>query len=88
MLFVAGPPKPAGMTGERNVKELKSFARVAVPARSTVTATLPVRVQDLRHWEGGADGRWVIDPGDYTLLVGPNAAPDALTLSGVVNIHP
>jgi len=88
MLFVAGPPKPAGMTGERNVKELKSFAKVVVPARSTVTATLPVRVQDLRHWEGGADGRWVIDPGDYTLLVGPNAAPDALTLSGVVNIHP
>jgi len=88
MLFVAGPPRPAEMTGERNVKELKSFAKVVVPARATVTATLPVRVQDLRHWEGGADGRWVIDPGDYTLLVGPNASPDALTLSGVVSVHP
>ncbi|MBN2195219.1 MAG: glycoside hydrolase family 3 C-terminal domain-containing protein [Polyangiaceae bacterium] len=88
MLFVAGPPKPANITGERSVKELKSFAKVAVPAGATVTVTLPVRVQDLRHWEGNVDGRWVIDSGEYTFMVGPNAAPEELALSGVVTIHP
>jgi len=87
LLFVKPPPKPSDLTGERPWKELKSFARVSVPAGQTVTAQFPVRVRDLRRWEGGADGRWVIDSGDYTLLVGKNAA-DAETTSarGVVTV--
>ena len=82
MLFVKPPPKPAGITGERPWKELKSFTRVSVPAGQTVPAELPLRIQDLRRWEGGADGRWVIDSGEYTILVGKNAE-DAET-SGLV----
>ena len=73
MLFVKPPPRPAGITGERPWKELKSFARVSVPAGQTATAELPLRVRDLRRWEGGENGRWVIDSGEYTLLVGKNA---------------
>jgi beta-glucosidase len=73
MLFVRPPPTPPGITGERPWKELKSFARVSVPAGQTVTAELPVRVRDLRRWEGAASGRWVIDSGEYTILVGKNA---------------
>jgi beta-glucosidase len=92
MMFVAGPPPPAGTTGERNVKELKSFAKVAVPAGQTVTATLPLRIQDLRHWEGGATGQWVIDPGEYTILVGPNAGPAGnvtdFPVSGTLTVSP
>lgn len=72
-LFIKPPPKPADVTGERPWKELKSFARVSVPAGQTVTAKLPVRVQDLRRWEGGANGKWIIDNGDYTMLIGKNA---------------
>jgi beta-glucosidase len=74
MLFVKPPPTPIGLTGERPWKELKSFARVSVPAGQTVTAELPLRIRDLRHWEGAEDGRWVIDSGDYTILVGKDAA--------------
>ena len=92
MMFVAGPPPPAGTTGERNVKELKSFAKIAVPAGQTVTATLPLRIQDLRHWEGGATGQWVIDPGEYTILVGPNAGPAGnvtdFPVSGTLTVSP
>ncbi len=73
MLFVRPPPKPASVTGERPWKELKSFARVPVPAGQTVTAQLPVRVRDLRRWEGGSDGRWVVDSGEYIIMVGKNA---------------
>ena len=29
--------------------------------------------RDLRRWEGDANGKWVLDSGSYTLLVGKNA---------------
>ncbi len=82
MLFMKPPTRPAGITGERPWKELKSFTRVTVPARSTVTAELPVRVRDLRRWEGDANGGWVIDSGAYTIAVGKNAE-DAETTANV-----
>jgi beta-glucosidase len=73
LLFVKPPAKPSGVTGERPWKELKSFTRVTAAPGETVKAKLPVRIQDLRRWEGGTDGRWVVDSGEYTLLVGKNA---------------
>jgi len=73
MLFIKGPTKPSAVTGDRPVKELKSFTRVSVPPGQKVTAQLPLRVRDLRHWEGGANGKWVVDSGAYTVLVGKNA---------------
>jgi hypothetical protein len=82
MLFIKPPPKPSGIDGERPWKELKSFARVTVGAGETVTAELPVRVQDLRRWEGGPNGEWVIDSGEYTIVVGKDAE-DAET-AGIV----
>jgi len=90
MMFVAGPPKPAGITGDRPVKELKRFQRVnglkaSGQIGSAVRVTLPLAIQDLRHWEGGADGSWVIDPGDYTIMVGPNAGQ--LPLTGKLTVH-
>jgi len=88
MLFVQGPPRPAGMTGDRSVKELKSFARVSVKAGQTVTAQLPLRIGDLRHWEGDANGRFLIDSGAYTVLVGKNAE-DASTaaVAGTITVE-
>ena len=73
LLFIKPPPKPAGITGARPWKELKSFARVSVGPGETKTAHLPVRVQDLRRWEGGATGRWVVDSGQYTVVVAKDA---------------
>jgi beta-glucosidase len=87
MLFVKPPPKPAGSTGKRPWKELKSFARVSVPAGQTVTAELPLRVRDLRRWEGGESGRWVVDSGDYTIMVGKNAEDaETSTIRGTVTV--
>jgi beta-glucosidase len=73
LLFIKPPAKPAGIMGERPVKELKSFARVAVGAGKKVTAELPVRIRDLRRWEGDKNGKWVIDSGAYTVLIGKDA---------------
>ncbi len=74
MLFVKPPAKPSGITGERPVKELKSFAKVSVKAGMTTTAELPLRIRDLRRWEGEANGKWVIDSGAYEILAGKTAA--------------
>jgi beta-glucosidase len=73
LLFIKPPPKPASITGERPWKELKSFVKVPVGAKSKVTAELPLRIRDLRRWEGGETGKWVIDSGEYTVLVGKDA---------------
>jgi len=81
-LFVKPPAKPDGITGERPWKELKSFARVSVPAMGKATAKLPLRVHDLRRWEGGEDGHWVIDSGAYTIAVGKDA--DAVEAEGAL----
>ena len=73
MLFVKPPAKPASITGDRPLKELKSFARIRVKAGQSATAQLPLRIRDLRRWEGGTNGKWLIDSGTYTILVGKNA---------------
>jgi beta-glucosidase len=88
LLFVKPPPKPAGIAGERPWKELKSFARVSVPAGGTVTAQLPLRIRDLRRWEGAEDGRWVVDSGVYTVVVAKDAeAAETATTLGTVTVN-
>ncbi|HET7540029.1 MAG TPA: glycoside hydrolase family 3 N-terminal domain-containing protein [Polyangiaceae bacterium] len=88
MLFIKPPAKPAGITGDRPVKELKSFAKVAVKAGAKVTAHLPVRIRDLRRWEGAENGKWVTDTGAYTILVGKDAADaDAGANMGTLTIQ-
>ncbi len=90
MLFVAGPPKASTITGNRPVKELKSFYRVNLKAAGTDGSgkriTLPLRIQDLRHWEGDASGSWVIDPGTYTIMVGPSGDDADLKLKDTFTI--
>jgi beta-glucosidase len=55
------------------VKELKSFAKVALTAGQKQTVHLPLRIRDLRRWEGDTGGRWTIDSGTYTIEVGKDA---------------
>lgn len=91
MLFVAPPPKPAGITGDRPVKELKSFKKVFVPAGQGVRTTMQLRIWDLRRWEGDEAGHWMIDPGDYTLMVGKDAADadlsNPMVLKDTLTVH-
>jgi beta-glucosidase len=84
MLFVQGPKPPSTVSPYRPVKELKRFQRVngiqpAGQAKSHYRVTFPIRIQDLEHWQGDASGKWVVDSGDYTIMVGPNSANLPLT---------
>jgi beta-glucosidase len=91
MLFVSGPRTPNGIRGNRAVKELKGFTKVNLKASgragSSERVSIPLRIDDLRHWEGGADGAWVIDDGVYTIRVGPSAADADLMLQETLVVH-
>ena len=84
-LFVEGPPA-ASDSDARSVRELKSFSRTHLPRGAKQRVILPLRIQDLKHWRGDASGSWVLDPGDYRVLVGPRDAEDALMLAGTFTI--
>jgi beta-glucosidase len=55
---------------ERPALWLVGFAVVHAEPGESVTATVPVPARRLAHW----DGRWVVEPGAYTLRVGASAA--------------
>jgi len=52
-------------------KELKAYRRVLVPAGESVTVTLEVPAADCTLVT--ADGRRVVEPGDFELLIGANS---------------
>jgi beta-glucosidase len=77
-------------TARRSKKELKGFKKVPVAANSSVVVTIPLRVRDLKYWEGGEDGDWVIESGPergvVEIMVGKSAADADLTLKDTVTI--
>ena len=62
---------------ERPLKELKGFQRVALKAGERKSVTIPVRRNDLCHWDETVQ-TWMLEPGDMTILVGGSS--DSLPL--------
>ena len=54
-------------------KQLKGFVRVDVPAGKTVTATIPLRIADLKYWDSDAKA-WKYPSGPVTVMVGRSSA--------------
>jgi beta-glucosidase len=73
-------------TARRSEKELKGFRKVALGPNEAQTVTIPIRVKDLKYWQGDANGQWVIETGRVNIAVGKSAAPADLTLQGSVNV--
>ncbi len=71
----------ADSTVERPQRWLVGFAVVRAAAGETATVTVPVPARRLAHW----DGAWVVEPGDYTLRVGPSVQDLPLALSWTVD---
>jgi beta-glucosidase len=69
-LFVSYP----NTTARRSVKELKGFYRVSLPGNTGKRVTIPLRVSDLKYWNGDANGSWVVESGNVNIMVGPDAA--------------
>ncbi len=62
----------------RPPKELKAFAKVRLAAGETQRVTLALEPNAFAAWDLDAKG-WVVDPGDYDLLVGRSVGDIALT---------
>ena len=54
-------------------KQLKGFTRVDVPAGKTVTATIPLRIEDLKYWDTASHG-WTYPKDPVTIMVGRSSA--------------
>ena len=74
-VYVARPASAV----ERPVKELKGFSRVALKAGERKAVTIPVRRNDLCHWDEAAQG-WTLEGSPVTLLVGGSSDKLPLTL--------
>ena len=73
-LYVSYP----GTKVRRPIKELKGFARVELQPGEKQTVDIPLRLRDLAYFDVGQH-RWVVEPIEHVVQVGPNATN--LTLS-------
>ena len=55
----------------RPVKELKAFKRVSMKAGESAEVTFAITPEMLQCY--GADNRWSVEPGDFTILVGSSS---------------
>ena len=60
----------------RPVKELKGFRRVCLEPGQSETVTFTITDDMLKCW--GADGKWAVEPGDFTIMVGSSSADEDL----------
>ncbi|MDR6785836.1 beta-glucosidase [Pedobacter africanus] len=54
----------------RPIKELKGFKRISLKPGETQKVALPINSRALEFWK---DGRWVTEPGSFTIMMGPNS---------------
>jgi beta-glucosidase len=80
-LFVSYPDTT---TVRRPVKELKAFQRVSLDPGQTKRVTLPVRINDLKYWDTGANS-WHPFTGTLQINVGPSS--DNLPLKDTVTVQ-
>jgi beta-glucosidase len=80
MVFVSYP----STTARRPAKELKAFQRVTLKAVEEKTVTIPVRVADLKYWQGTATGAWTVESGPVKVMAGPNWS--TLPLTAMVSV--
>ncbi len=62
----------------RPYKELKGFAKVALEPGQTRTVTIPLDARAFAYYDPSV-GQWVVESGEFDLLVGPSSADIALT---------
>ncbi|MFN3321163.1 MAG: glycoside hydrolase family 3 C-terminal domain-containing protein [Allorhizobium sp.] len=63
----------------RPIKELKSFAKLEIPAGGRATASLSISIRDLAYFDPDARA-WIAEAGDYELVIAANAEDIRATL--------
>lgn len=65
----------------RPVKELKGFQRVALAAGEKKTVSFDITADMLACW--GVQEKWMVEPGDFTILVGASSSDKDLKSVGI-----
>jgi len=60
----------------RPVKELKGFKRVHLDAGESASVKFDITTEMLQCW--GAGEKWSVEPGEFTIMVGPSSADEDL----------
>lgn len=51
-------------------KELRGFKRISLKPGESKTVAFEIGFDQLQYW---VDGEWTVEPGDFTIMVGPNS---------------
>jgi len=54
----------------RPLKELKGFQRITLQPGESKQVQIPLSRKSLEFWK---DGKWITEPGEFTVMVGPNS---------------
>ena len=74
-VVVQGYVAPVAPSAIRPPKELKAWEKLVVPAGSTAEATLEFGPEAFHHWDT-ATNAWMIEPGEYDLVIAASAADE------------
>lgn len=54
----------------RPIKELKGFKRISLQPGASQKVSFPISSRALEFWK---DGKWITEPGSFTVMIGPNS---------------
>ncbi len=74
-VVVQGYVAPLAPRAQRPPKELKAWAKIVVAAGATSTTTLDFGPAAFHHWDT-ATGAWLIEPGEYDLVIAASATDE------------
>jgi beta-glucosidase len=63
--------------GARPVRELKGFERVTLKPGESREVSFALTPSELGCWN--SDGKWVVEPGRFEVVIAPNAAGGQMT---------
>ncbi len=72
-VVVQGYVAPVAPSAQRPPKELKAWTKAVVAAGTTVPFTLEFGPDAFHHWDT-ATGSWLVEPGDYDIVIASSAA--------------
>jgi beta-glucosidase len=76
-----------GSAIERPARWLAGFTRTEASPGTEVTASIPVPLRQLAHWDTAARG-WVVEPGTYRLHIGRSSSDLPLTADLTISAGP
>lgn len=67
---------PIAASVVRPLRELKAWAKLTVEAATATDATMQFGTDAFHHWDLDANA-WVVEPGEYDIVIAHSASPDA-----------